>query len=73
MFRVAGQYFFLLASPVAMTILFVAVGPALLAVAWLVFRGLRSAGAARFRAAVFLVLPGMLLAPLLLRDRRSQP
>lgn len=60
-FRVAGQFFFITESPVILTILYLAVIPALAFISAITFKQFRLSGLENVVAGVLLVLPGMII------------
>jgi len=60
-FRVAGQFFFITDSPLVLTLLYVAVIPALALISVFTFKRFKLFGLEHVVAGVLLVLPGMII------------
>lgn len=60
-FRVAGQYFFITESPIVLTILYLAVIPALALISAVTFKKFNLIGLENVLAGVLMVLPGMII------------
>lgn len=60
-FRLAGQHFFITESPLILTILYLAVVPALALISAITFKKFKLSGLENVAAGVLLVLPGMII------------